>query len=194
MRDLSRKMALNDHLIHSFALYVSPLVEKKELKKLSSVQFGRSVVSNSLWLHGLQHERPPCPSPTPEVYWNSCPLNQWTSIDAIQPCHPLLSPSLPAFNLSQHQVHPIFPSIKFYSNESVLCIRWPKRWTFSFSISPSNEYSGLSSFRMDLLAVQGTLRSHLQYLSWSISSSLLSFLYSPTLTSIQDYWKNHSFD
>ena len=90
MRDLSRKMALNDHLIHSFALYVSPLVEKKELKKLSSVQFGRSVVSNSLWPHGLQHERPPCPSPTPEVYWNSCPLNQW--------CHPTLSSSVVPFS------------------------------------------------------------------------------------------------
>ena len=181
MRDLSRKMALNDHLIHSFALYVSPLVEKKELKKLSSVQFSCSVVSNSLWPHGLQHERPPSIT-------NSRNLLKLMSIELMMPsnlvilCCPLLF--LPS----------IFPSIKFYSNESVLCIRWPRCWTFSFSISPSNEYSGLSSFRMDLLAVQGTLRSHLQYLSWSISSSLLSFLYSPTLTSIQDYWKNHSFD
>ena len=77
--------------------------------------------------------------------------------DAIQPSHPLSSPSLPAPNLSQHQV---------FSNESVLCIRWPKYWAFSFSISPSNEYSGLISFRMDwldLLAVQGTLKSLLQH-------------------------------
>ena len=77
--------------------------------------------------------------------------------DAIQPSHPLLSPSPPALNLSQHQG---------LSNESVLHIRWPKYWSFSFSISPSNEYSGLISFGMDcldLLAVQGTLKSLLQH-------------------------------
>ena len=81
----------------------------------------------------------------------------------------------------------IFPSIRVFSNESVLCIRWPKYWSFSFSISPSSEYSGLISFRMDwldLLAVQGTLKSLLQH---HINSSALSFLYSPTLTSIHDY-------
>ena len=90
----------------------------------------------------------------------------------------------------------IFPSIRVFSNESVLCIRWPKYWSFSFSISPSNEYSGLISFRMDwldLLAVQGTLKSLLQHHS-SKASILWHFLYSPTLTSIHDYWKNHSFD
>ena len=92
----------------------------------------------------------------------------------------------------------IFPSIRVFSNKSVLRIRWPKYWSFSFSISPSNEYSGLISFRMDwldLLAVQGILRSLLQHhSSKSIISLVLSFLYSPTLTSIHDYWKNHSFD
>ena len=90
----------------------------------------------------------------------------------------------------------IFPSIGIFSNESVLHIRWPKYWSFSFSISPSNEYSGLIFFRMDwfdLLAVQGTLKSLLQQFK-SISSLPLSFLYSPTITSIHDYWKNHSFD
>ena len=89
----------------------------------------------------------------------------------------------------------IFPSIRVSSSESVLRIRWPKYWSFSFSISPSSEYSGLISFRMDwfdLLAVQGTLKNLLQFKS--ISSSALSFLYCPTLTSIHDYWKNHSFD
>ena len=78
-------------------------------------------------------------------------------------------------------------------HESVLCIRWPKYWSFSFSISPSKEYSGLISFRMDWLdlpAVQGTLKNLLQ----NHSSLACSFLYSPTLTSIHDYWKNHSFD
>ena len=98
-------------------------------------------------------------------------------------CHPLLLPS-------------IIASIRGFSSESVLRMRWPKYWSFSFNISPSNEYSGLISFRMDwldLLAVQGTLKSLLQHHS-SKASSVLSFLYSPTLTSIHDYWKNHSFD
>ena len=80
----------------------------------------------------------------------------------------------------------IFPSIRVFSNESALCIRWPKYWNFSFSISPSSEYSGLISLRMDrldLLAVQGTLKSLLQEFK-SINSSALSFLYSPTLTAL----------
>jgi len=102
--------------------------------------------------HESQHARPPCPSPTPGVYLNSCP---WVS-DTIQPFHPL-SPLL--------LLPSIFPSIRVFSSESVLRIRWPKDWSFSFSISPSSEYSGLISFRMDwldLLAVQGTLKSLLQ--------------------------------
>ena len=108
--------------------------------------------------------------------------------DAIQPSHPLSSPSPPTFNLS---------SIRVFSNESVLCIRWPKYWSFSFSISPSNEYSGLISFRMgwlDLLVVQGTLKSLLQHHSSNTSIFGACFLYSPTFTSIHDYWKNHSLD
>ena len=86
----------------------------------------------------------------------------WVS-DAIQPSYPLLSPSPSAFNLS---------SIRVFANEAALHIRWPKYWSFSFNISPSNEYSGLISFRMDwlhLLAVQGTLKSHLQHHSSKIS-------------------------
>ena len=86
-----------------------------------------------------------------------------------------------------------FPSIRVFSNESVLHIRWPVYWSFSFSISPFNEYSGLISFRIDwfdLLAVQGTLKSLLQH--HSSKTSIL--LYGPTLKSIHDYWKNHSFD
>ena len=91
----------------------------------------------------------------------------------------------------------IFPRIRVFSNESVLPIRWPKCWSFSFSINPSNEYSELISFRLDwldLLAVQGTLKSLLQHHSSKASILMLSFLYGPTLTSIHDYWKNHSFD
>ena len=90
------------------------------------------------------------------------------------------------------------PSIRVFSNESVLHIRWPKYWSFSFSISPSSEHPGLISFRMDwldLLAVQGTLRSLLHWPQFkSINFSALSFLHSPTLTSIHDHWENHSLD
>ena len=122
--------------------------------QFSSVQFSRSVMSDSLQPHGLQHARPPCPSLSPWVCSNSCPLSQW--------CHPTISssvtPSPLALNLFQHQG--LFKWVK------TLHIRWPKYWSFSFSISPSNEYSGLISFRMDwldLLAVQGTLKSLLQH-------------------------------
>ena len=101
-------------------------------------------------------------------------------------CHPLLL--LPS----------IFPSIRVFSNESVFHIRWPKYWSFSFSLSLSNEYSGLISFMIDgfdVLVVQGTLKSSSPTPQFkSISSLVLSFLYDPTLTSIRDYWKKHSFD
>ena len=115
-------------------------------------------------------------------------LVHWVS-DAFQPSH-LLSPLL--------LLPWIFPSIRVFSNELALPIRWPKYWSFSFSISPSNEYSGLISFRMDwfdLLAVQGILTHLLQHnSSKSFNSSTLSLFYSPTLTCIHDYWKNHSSD
>ena len=100
-------------------------------------------------------------------------------------CHPLLL--LPS----------VFPSIRVFSNESAPRIRWPKFWSFSFSISPSSVYSGSISFRIDwfeLFAVQGTLKSLLQNQFKSINSSVLSLLYGPILTSIHDYWKNHSFE
>ena len=92
----------------------------------------------------------------------------------------------------------VSPNIRVFSKESALRIRWPKYWSFNFSISPSNEYSGLISFRigsLDLLAVQGTLKSLLPTSQFkNINSSALSFLYSPALTSTHDYWKNHSLD
>ena len=91
----------------------------------------------------------------------------------------------------------IYPSMRVFSNESLLPIRWPKHWSFSFSISPFNEHSGLISFRMDwldLLAVQGNLKSSPTPQLKSIDSSVLSFLCDPTVTSIHDSWKNHSFD
>ena len=117
------------------------------------VQFNRSVMSNSLQPHEPQHTSPPCPSPTPGVHPNS-------SIESVMPsnrlilCCPLLLPPS------------IFPSIGVFSNEPALHIRWPKYWSFSFNISPSNEHPGLISFRMDwldLLEVQGTLKSLLQH-------------------------------
>ena len=122
---------------------------------------------------------------------NSRSSPRLTSIESVMPsshlilCCPLLLPS-------------IFPSIRIFSHELALRIRWPKYWRFSFSTSPFNEYSGLISFRMDwldLLAVQGTLESLLQHHSMKTSFLwLLSLLYGPTLTSVHDYWKNHSFD
>ena len=120
------------------------------------------------------------PEPTQTHIYQAC--------DAIQLSHPL-SPTSPALNPSQHQS--LSPSIRVFLSESVLCIRWPKYCSFSFSINPSNEYSGLISFRIDWLdhlAVQGTLNSLLQHhSSKALSSSVLSFLYSPTLTSIYDH-------
>ena len=91
----------------------------------------------------------------------------------------------------------IFPNIRVFSNDLALCIRRSKYWSCSFSVSPSNEYSGPISFRMDwfdLLVVQGTQESSPALKFKSISSLVLSFLYGPTLTSIRDYWINHSFD
>ena len=120
---------------------------------ISSVQFSPSVVSNSLLPHGLQYVRFPCPSPTPRACSNSCPL------ESVMPYnHFILWPLL--------LLPSVFPSIRVFSNESVLHIRWPKYRSFSFSISPSNEYSGLIFFRIDwfdILAIQGTLKRVLQH-------------------------------
>ena len=93
--------------------------------------------SDFLWHHGLQHARLPCPSPTSGAHSNSCPLSRW--------CHPTISSSIVPFSSCLQS----FPAFRVFSSESVLYIRWPKYWSFSFSISPSNEYSGLISFRID---------------------------------------------
>ena len=146
------------------------------------VQFSHSVVSNyaTPWTAARQASL---------SITNSRSLIKLMSIKSVMPsnhlilCRPLLLPPS------------VFPSIRDFSHESV--ILEPKYWSFSFSISPSNEYSRLISFRMDwldLLVVQGTLRSLLQHHSKKINSLALSFLYGPTLTSIHDHWKNHSFD
>ena len=120
----------------------------------TSVQFSCSVMSYSLWPHGPQHTRPPCPSPTPGVYSKLISIESVMLSNHLILCHPLLL--LPS----------IFPSIRVFSNESALHTRWPKYWSLSFNISPSNEHSGLISSRMDWLdlpAVQGTLKSLLQH-------------------------------
>ena len=156
--------------------------------KSASVQFS-SVAQSCLTLcHPMNRTTPGLPvhHQLPEFTQTHV---HWVD-DAIQPFHPLSSPSPPAFNLSQHQG--LFKWVPFS-----LPIRWPKYWSFSFNICPSNEHSGLISFRMDwldLLAVQGTLKSLLQHHSSKASILRHSAFFSPTLTSIHDYWKNHSLD
>ena len=153
---------------------IGNFIEKTRLQTLNctcSVQFSCSVVSNSLRPHESQHARPPCPSPDPGVYSNSCPSSRW--------CHPAISSSvIPLLFLP-----PIPPSIRVFSNESTLPMRWPKYWSFSFNISHSKEHLGLISFRMDwldLLAVQGTLKSLLQH-----HSSKASFLWRSAFFTVQ---------
>ena len=120
---------------------------------LSSVQFSCLVMFDSLQSHELQHDRPPCPSPTPRVHSNSRPSSPW--------CHPAISSSVVLFSSCPQSL-----PASVFSNESALHMRWPEYWNFSFSIIPSKEILGLISFRMDwldLLAVQGTLKSLLQH-------------------------------
>ena len=153
----------------------------------SSVQFSHSVVSDSLQPHEPQHARPPCPSPTARAYTN--PLSWWCHPNHLILCHPLLL--LPS----------IFPSIRVFSSKSALLIRWPKYWSFSLNINPSNEHPGLISLRislrmdlLDLLAAQGTLKSLLQHHSSKASILRCSAFFIVPLTSIHDPWKNHSLD
>ena len=146
---------------------------------ISSVQFIHSVVSDSLQPHESQHARPPCPSPTPRIHPNSCPSSRWCHLAIC--CPHLLLP-------------PIWPIIRVFFNESTLHMRWPKYWSFSFSISPSKEHPGLISFIMDwldLLAVRDSQESSPTPQFKNISSLALSFLHSPTLTSLHDHRKNH---
>ena len=137
-------------------------------------------MSRSLQPHGLQHTRLPCPSLSPRVCLNSCPLNRW--------CHPTTSFSVTPFSCLQ-----FFPAFGVLFSESALHIWWPKYWKFSFHVSPSNEHSGLISFRtdwMNLFGVQGILKSHLQcHCSKASTLQALSLLYDSTLTSVHDYWR-----
>ena len=152
--------------------------------KFSSI--GQSCLT--LQPHGLQHARPSCPSPTPRVYSNSMSIKSVMPSNHLILCHLLLI------------LFSIIPSIRIFSSESVgqnICIRWPRYWSFSFSISLSNEYSRLISFRIDLfdlLAVQGTLKSLLQHHSSKASILRHSAFFIVQLTSIHDHRKNYSLD
>ena len=139
-------------------------------------------MSDSMPPHELQHARPPCPSPRPRVYPTHVQESVIPSNHLILCCSLLLLPS-------------IFPSIRVFFKESAVCFRWPKYWSFSFSISPSNEHPGLISFRMDwlnLLAVQGTLKNILQH--HSSKASTLQCLAFFKVQFSHDHWKNYSLD
>ena len=138
-------------------------------------------MSNSLWPHGLQQTRLPCPSPSPRACSNSCPLSRW--------CHPTISSSVVPFSRRLS-----FPTSRSFQMSQLFASGGQSIKSFSFSINPSNKYSGLISFRIDcfdLLPVQRTFKSLL--LHHSLKASTLSILYGPTLISIYDCWKNHSF-
>ena len=144
-------------------------------------QFSRSVVSDSLRPDEPQHTRPPCPSPTPRVYSDSCPLSWW--------CHQIVSYSVISFSSCPQS----FPASGSFQMSQLFAWGGQSIGVSASASVHSNEYSGLISFRrhwLDLPAVQGTRKSLLQHHNFSA----LSFLYSPTLTSIHVYWKNHSFD
>ena len=173
-------------IVKNFCLFVWLRVDfcRLEGSWAHALQFSSVIqLCQTLEPHGLQHTRPPCPSPMSGADSVLCPSSRW--------CHPTVSSSVIPFSSCLQS----FPSIKVFSRESVLHIRCPKYWSFSFSISPFSEYSGLISFRtdwFDLLTAQGTLKSLLQH-----HSSKTSILWHPaffTVTSIHDYWQNHSFD
>ena len=153
--------------------------------QFSSVHFSHSVESDSLWPHESQHARPPCPSPTPRAHSNSCPSSLW--------CHPAISSSVIPFSSCPQSL----PASGSFPLSQLFGMR-PKYWSFSFSISPSNEQPGLISFRMDRwISLQTPLDSHESSPTpqfKGINSLALSLLHSPTLTSIHDHWKNHSLD
>ena len=151
--------------------------------------FSCSVMSDSFQHHGLQHARLPCPSLSPQVCSNSCQWWACSNSNSVMPsnhlifCHCLL----------------LLPSsfLRVFSNELALHIWWPKYWSFSFSISPSNQYSKLISLGIDwfnLCSPRDCQESSPTSQFKSTNSSALSHLYGPTLTSIHEYWKNHSFD
>ena len=181
-------------VLFSLSLTFPSLLVAPEMLCLSKFQEESFLTRYSFWralwiraAHFVNIAGVVCPSlsfTVSQSLLNSCPLSQWCHQTIIL-CHLLiLSPS-------------IFPSIRVFSSESVLHIRCPKYWNFNFSISPSNEYSGLISFRIDwfdLLAVRDSQESSPTPQLESINYLALSLLYGPTLTSIHDSWENHRSD
>ena len=146
--------------------------------------FNDPVVSDSLLYHGMLPSRPPCPSPSPGVCPSSCSLHCW--------CHAAISSSDTLFSFCTQS-----PSIRDFSNELSVCIRWPKYWSFRFSISPSSEYSGLISLKIDwfgLLAPWDSQELSPAPQSESINSWAFCLLYSPALTTLHGHWEDHSLD
>ena len=182
---------LTTFLFQQKFLYVN-ILASSELRGLysgdivpSSVQFSRSVVSDSLWPHGLQHSRPPCPSPAPRVYPNSCPLSRW--------CHPTISSSVFPFSSCLQS----FPaSGSFLMNQFFASDGQRIRASASASVLPLNiqGWSPLGCTGWISCSPRDSQESSPTLQFKSINSSALSFLYGPTLTSIHDYWKNHSLD
>ena len=130
---------------------------------LSSIQLSRLVMSDSLRPHVLQHARPPCPSPTPGIYSNSCPSSRW--------CHPIVSSSVVPF--SSHLQS--FPASGSFSSESALCIKWPTYWNFSFNISASDEYSGFwvseDNYSAPFLPVSSKITDGSSFWIWELSKT-----------------------
>jgi len=151
----------------------------------SSVQFNHLIVSDTLWPHGLQHARPPCPSPTPGACSNSCPSSQW--------CHPTISSSVVPFSscLQSFTASGSFPKSQFFPSGSQSIGA-----SASASILPVNiqNWFPLGLTGLISLLSKGLWRVFSKALFKNINSSVLSFLYGPILTSIHDYWKNHRFD
>ena len=151
----------------------------------SSVKFSYSVITNSLLCHELQHAKAPCPSPTPRVYTNSCPLSQW--------CHPTISSFVILFSSCLQS----FPASGSFQMKSALCIRWPKYWSFSFNTSPSMNTRDWSPFGWTDLSPcspRNSQESSPTPRFKNINSLVLSFLSNPAVTSMHDYWKNYSLD
>ena len=165
-------------------LFIFKTIRVQRFWGLSSVQLKYSVVSNSLWPHGLQKARLPCHSPTPRPCSNSCPLSQW--------CHPTISSSLiPLFScLQSFTASGSFPMSQFFASGGQRTGSYLQHQTFQCIFRTDFLYDGL----VGSLAVQGTLKSLLQHHSSKASILWCSAFYSPTLTSIHDDWKNHSFD
>ena len=161
------------------------LFQPQEPRTESILLFSCSVVANSLWPHGLQHTRPPCPSPTPIVYSNSCPLSQW--------CHPTISSSVVPFSSCPQSLPASgsFPMSQLFATGGQSIGVSALASVLRINIQ---DWFPLGLTDLIFLLSKGVSRVFSNTIVQSISSSVLRFLHGPTLTSIRDYWKNYSFD